>query len=105
MAFNAVAYALSRSGRPMTLRRKGSPNVDASVTGTGPRAVSPSAPEAGTLQSDVRFTISPGLGAIAAPPRRGDLLIADGRTYNVQDSVARMDGATLTAYDLIARGG
>ena len=57
------------------------------------------------MQSDAKATITPGLGAIGAPPKRGDLLIADGRTYTVQDSMARMDGGTITAYDLLVRGG
>ena len=105
MLATSVAAMLARYGRPMTLRRKGTPDVDATVTGTGPRAVAPSDPVAGAVQSDARATISPGLGSITAPPKRGDLLIADSRTYTVQNAVARMDGATVTAYDLIVRGG
>jgi len=105
MIATSVAYALTRFGRPMTLRRRGTPPIDAVVIGTGPRGVAPSDPAAGTVQSDAKATITPGLGAIGAPPRRGDLLIADGRTYTVQDSMARMDGGMITAYDLLVRGG
>lgn len=101
----SVAYALPQYGRTMTLRRRGAPNIDAAVMGAGPRQVAPSDPQAGIVQSDARVTIGPDLGALPAPPRRGDLLIADGRTYTVQDCTPRMLGVTLTAYDLMVRGG
>jgi hypothetical protein len=104
MISSSVHLLLQKYGRPMTLRRKGTPDKEVTVNGTGPRSTSPSDAQAGAIQSNVSFTISPPSGDVEAPPRRGDLVVSEGRTYTVQDAMARREGETISAYDLFAKG-
>ena len=101
---------LARYGRAMTLRRRvgtGSTFTEISVTATL-RDFSPDRVVGGVMQGDAEAVIDAapvldksGFGA----PRKGDLLVADGRTWAVQGAKPRAVGSTVVAYDLWVRGG
>jgi hypothetical protein len=57
------------------------------------------------MQGDARVTLDAAPVATLAPPRKGDFIVADGRTWSVQGSHARMVGDDLAAYELWVRGG
>jgi hypothetical protein len=88
MNVSTVANAIARVGKAATLRRVTGPQTFVSVgVKVVVRAYQPNELQGGIVQGDRQARISnaeidarqwPG------PPRRGDQLILDGRTYNVQ---------------------
>lgn len=99
---------LRERGRPMTLRRQGSPaSPVVSVLGYS-RAYQPGELQAGVQQGDVRIEILADeilAAAWPAPPRQPDRLTFDGRTFTVQGSTAIYDAAECIGYSLWCRGG
>lgn len=101
---------LARNGRAMTLRRRvGTTAAFTDVTVVGRlRDFSPEQLVGGVMQGDAEAVIDAGpvlAAAGFAPPRKGDLLVVDGRTWAVQGCQPRAIGAQVVAYDLWVRGG
>jgi hypothetical protein len=101
---------LARYGRAMTLRRRvgtGATFTDIAVTATL-RDFSPEQLVGGVMQGDAEAVVgATHVLAVAgfAPPRKGDLLVADGRTWAVLGCKPRAVASTVVAYDLWIRGG
>lgn len=101
---------LSRYGRAMTLRRRvgtGATFTEIAVTATL-RDFSPDRIVGGVMQGDAEAVVdaAPLRAAVGfGNPRKGDLLVADGRTWAVLGAKPRAVGAQVVAYDLWIRGG
>lgn len=105
-----VAAALTKYGRLMILRRRtGTTNTFTDVMVKGvTRAFKPGELLGGLAQGDQQVTISNAEIDAAdwpGPPRKGDLLIIDGRTWTVQGADPRMLGDDVLAHILWVRGG
>ena len=103
----SVRSLLVRHGRAMTLRRRvGMTTTFTEATALGVlRGFSPDELVGGVMQGDARVILDATPVAALAPPRKGDFLVADGRTWSVQGAHARMVGDDLAAYELWVRGG
>lgn len=110
MLAGAAPRMLTRYGRAMTLRRRvgtGSTFTEVAVMATL-RDFSPDRVVGGVMQGDAEAVIdaAPVLAASGfGAPRKGDLLVADGRTWAVQGAKPRAVGSAVVAYDLWVRGG
>lgn len=102
-----VRGLLARNGRRMTLRRRiGTTSTFTEAAALGVlRGFSPDELVGGVMQGDARVILDAAPLAALAPPRKGDFLVADGRTWSVQGAHARMVGDDLAAYELWVRGG
>lgn len=103
----AVRNMLARNGRAMTLRRR--VGTTASFTEADAlgvlRAFSPEQLVGGVMQGDARVILDAAPLAALAPPRKGDFIVVDGRTWSVQGAHARMVGDDIAAYECWVRGG
>jgi hypothetical protein len=105
-----TARMLARYGRAMTLRRRTGTTTsftDVAVIGVL-HNFSPEELAGGVMQGDARIII--GAGPVIASagfgqPRKGDFVVADGRTWQVQGAQARADGSTVVGYEIHGRGG
>lgn len=91
-------------GRPMSLRRQA---VAVTVQGSF-RAYTPDQITGGIVQGDAQVSILDDEIAAAAwpgPPRRGDTMLIDGKTWALQGATPVHDGALLIGHDLWIRGG
>jgi hypothetical protein len=88
MNVSTVANAIARVGKAATLRRVAGPLTFVSVgVKAVVRAYQPNELQGAIIQGDRQARISNveiGARQWPGPPRRGDQLILDGRTYNVQ---------------------
>lgn len=102
-----IEAAIAEYGQTVTLRRVGSPNQDitlrARVNGFQPHEL-----VGGILQGD-RMVIVGTVAMTAAnwpqPPRKGDVVLIDGRTTTVQGCEAVNDGTETVRYNIQVRGG
>jgi hypothetical protein len=105
-----TARMLARQGRAMTLRRRvgmSSAFTDIGLLGRI-RDVRPDELTGGVKQGDAMVVIeaAPVLAASGfAPPRKGDFIVADGRTWAVEGCETRFVGAAVDGYELHLRGG
>jgi hypothetical protein len=106
-----VSDALVRVGRTMVLRREdltGSPPAYTDVTVYGaPKDYSPQELVGSIIQGDTRVTISNREIVAAswpAPPKKGDKLILDSKTRNIQAVEPKYLGTELIVYVLQVRG-
>jgi hypothetical protein len=98
---------LAQRGRPMVLRRPGTPYIDVTVQGFK-AAFSPEQITGGVQQGDCRVQILADEITAAAwpgPPKNKDSVVVDGRTWSVQGATPLYDGATLLGFSLWVRGG
>lgn len=112
-AQTATAYtaALAAVGRAMTLRRRVGTSAsftDVTVTGAT-RDYRPGERAAGGIaEGDIEVTIGTAettAAAWPAPPRKGDLIVIDGRSWAVQGAETLRHAATVAAYRMQCRGG
>jgi hypothetical protein len=100
-----VAAALAKYGRDMALTRL--PSTVVTVKGVA-QAYAPGEIVGGIAQGDQRVTISDaGIAASAwpGPPRKGDRIVIDGRTWTVQGCESKYLTASILAHVLWCRGG
>lgn len=111
---------MTAHGTTVTLRRLGSPNVDVSIRAMVRQATQVELGEDmlrhQVIQYDREVIMSPsGLGtwpgALAQSdgtdvkvPRRGDVVIINGRTHSVQEADPRYIAGTLVRINLVVRG-
>lgn len=103
---------ISLRGRTMRLTRLGGTPPGSTTTNVNLSGVmhhyAPSELVAGIVQGDVRVEILNDEIATnnwPGPPRKGDRLLIDGRTYVLQGSTPAHDGAQVIGHSLWARGG
>lgn len=104
---------LARTGRSMTLRRSSGefPTVTyASVTLVGFSRTYRPDPLAGTLiQADLVFEIGndeiAASGTYAGPPVKGDEIVADGVSYQVEGVNTVREASAIIGHTLMVRGG
>lgn len=102
-----TARHLAQRGRPMVLRRRVGATaafVEATVQGFL-RQFRPEEVAGLIKQGDATVVLAPDIAPIPAPPRPGDSLVVDGRTWTVQGASPRRVGAALAAWDLHVTGG
>lgn len=102
---NSRRYEITKRGRMMTLRR-------GQLSAIQVRAMKwnfkPEQLTGGVLQGDCQVEIMNDEMAIAGfpgPPRRGDSMIIDGRTWTVQGNEAQYEASTLFGHSIWVRGG
>ncbi len=108
MNVGTVAHAIDRVGKPATLRRVAGPGRFVSVTLKAVwRGYQPQELAGGIVQGDREVRI--GNAEIAArkwpgPPRRGDQMILEGRTFTVMAADSPNIGETTAMHILQVRG-
>jgi hypothetical protein len=104
-----VAAALTRYGRAMTLQRRTGTATFTSVTVYGvTQNFDPDKIQGAVRQGDIRVVISNAEIAAAswpAPPRSGDFIVIDSKSWAVQGCDAKLLGSDVLAYELWVRGG
>ncbi|MCA3378419.1 MAG: hypothetical protein INF64_15005 [Roseomonas sp.] len=107
MIVNAVPRMLARYGRAMTLRRRiGTGTTFNEATADGYiRAFSPEEITGGVMEGDARVILDAEPLTSLAPPRKGDFIVIDNKTWSVLGAHARMVTDNVAAYDLWVRGG
>lgn len=105
-----IGSALRKNGRAMKLRRRiGTSATFQEVTVYGvSQGYSPDEILGDISQGDQRVTISNGEIAAAqwpGPPKRGDVLVIDGRAWTVQGSNPRTLGEAVLVHYMHVRGG
>ena len=107
MTPKGVTDFIERRGQTVTVRRPGSPSVEASVKAFV-KDFSPAELQ-GNLQQGDRRVIVAHLSLVReswpVPPRYGDQVDAGGLTYVVQSSNPLNIGELVARYDLVVRGG
>jgi len=97
---------LARHGRPMVLQRRvGKTEAFTSVTVLGKESAYKPTELVGLVQQgDLKVIIGPDLGAIAAPLKKPDQMLIDGRLHTIQGATPRYAGAAVDGYELWVRG-
>lgn len=103
-------YEITKRARPMTLRRMTStPNVYISITVAGVKwSYRPDQLVGGVLQGDAQVEILNDeifLKSWPGPPRRGDTMVIDGRTWTVQGNDALYEDVNPIGHSVWVRGG
>lgn len=103
----AVRGLLARNGRAVTLRRRigSTARFNEAETVGVLRAFAPEQLVGGVMQGDARVILDAAPLADMAPPRKGDFLVVDGRTWSVQGAHARMVRDCAPAFECWVRGG
>lgn len=109
-AAEKIARALAVNGRPMLLKRRtGTTTATTDVTVNGvAQAYAPENLAGDILQGDCKVTISNAEIASAAwpgPPKRGDQIEIDGRTWVLRGVETKYLGSVVLAHVLHVRGG
>lgn len=101
-----TARQLRAKGRPMVLHRRiGKTDAFTAATVQGfASAYKPQELVGLVQQGDLKVVIGPDLGEIAAPPKKPDQILIDGRAYTIQGAAARYVGAAIDGYELWVRG-
>jgi hypothetical protein len=109
MLAGTPARMLARYGRPMTLRRRtGSTTSFTEAAANGVlHQFSPEELSGDILHGDARIILdaAPVIAADLDPPRKGDHVVADGRTWQVLGAMVGIVRESPCAYELHVRGG